>query len=175
MTGDKAAARPRIALIVAVATNGVIGKDGRLPWHLSEDLKRFKALTMGHHLVMGRKTWESIGRALPGRTSVVITRRLGYQAAGAIVVRSMTEALQQCVGDPEVFVIGGGEIYREAMPLADRIYLTEVHAEVQGDTSFPSLEPGKWREVSREQVRGSGTETIDYDFVTLEKSGTAAP
>lgn len=166
--------RPRISLIVAVARNGVIGKDGKLPWHLPEDLKRFKALTMGHHIIMGRRTWESIGRPLPGRTPVVVTRNDSYTAPGAAVVHSLTEALASCTDDNEVFVIGGEEIYRAALPTADRIYLTAVDAEYAGDTRFPALVSEEWREVSRERPPKSDPDRPAFDFVVLEREPRGA-
>ncbi len=162
MTSNQLAGKPRLSLIVAVARNGVIGKDNRLPWHIPEDLKRFRALTMGHHIIMGRRTWESIGRPLPGRTSVVITRDADYTASGAQVVHSLTEAVAGCAGDAEAFVIGGAEIYREALPHADRVYLTEVMADYPGDVSFPALGP-EWREISRhEPTRAPGEVRVAY-------------
>jgi dihydrofolate reductase len=161
-------ARPRLSLIVAMARNRVIGRDGKLPWHLSADLKRFKALTMGHHIIMGRKTWESIGRPLPGRTSIVITRDPAYAAPGAHAVDSLSSALKMARHDPEVFVIGGGEIYREALPLADRIYLTEVDAEFSGDTFFPALSPGKWHVSRREHSAAEGAQP-DSQLVVYER------
>ena len=150
--------RPRLSLIVAMARNRVIGRDGKVPWHLSADLKRFKALTMGHHIIMGRKTWESIGRPLPGRISVVVTRHPAYAAPGAYPVDSLNSALKMAQHDTEVFVIGGGEIYREALPLADRIYLTEVDAEFAGDTFFPALSPGEWHASTPERSAAEGTQ-----------------
>ena len=152
----------RVTLIVAVAANGVIGNHGKVPWHIREDLQRFKRLTMGHPIVMGRKTWESIGRALPGRESVVVTRQEGYRAEGATVVASLAEALAT---RPDAFVIGGGEIYREALPLADRVELTQVHAVFEGDTTFPPLGPD-WIEVAREEYPEGQP---SFAFVTLER------
>jgi dihydrofolate reductase len=133
-----------LSLIVAMSENRVIGRDGGLPWRLSADLKRFKQLTMGHHLLMGRKTFESIGRLLPGRISVVITRLADYQAAGAVVAHSLEAARKLAADDPEVFIIGGGEIYRQALPQVDRIYLTRIHAQVEGDTYFPEIVDQEW-------------------------------
>jgi dihydrofolate reductase len=133
-----------VSLIVAMSENRVIGQAGQLPWRLSSDLRRFQRLTMGHHLVMGRKTWESIGRPLPGRTSLVLTRHPDYQAHGAHVLSDLPSAIQAADGDDEVFVIGGGQIYREALPWVDRIYLTLVHAHVDGDTLFPELDTQTW-------------------------------
>jgi dihydrofolate reductase len=150
VTSTQPAGQPRLSLIVAVARNGVIGKNNRLPWHIPEDLKRFRALTMGHHILMGRRTWESIGRPLPGRTSVVITRDPNYSAPGALVAHSLSAALAACAADAEAFVIGGAEIYREALPHADRVYLTEVMADYPGDVWFPAL-GAEWREISREE------------------------
>ena len=162
------AARARLSLIVAMARNRVIGRDGQLPWRLPADQKRFKALTMRHHIIMGRKTWESIGRSLPGRVSVVVTRNQAYAAAGAMVVASLSEALTRARGDPEAFVIGGGELYREALPLADRIYLTELKDDHPGDAFFPALAEGEWRSVQREQHPAKGAEPA-WDFVVYER------
>jgi len=144
-------ARPYVSLIVAMDRNRVIGHQGKVPWRLPADLKRFRALTMGHHILMGRKTWESISRPLPGRTNVVVTRNRAYSAAGATVAPSLHAALELARDDPETFVIGGGEIYREALPLADRVYVTQVQAEYPGDTFFPELAPSEWRAATREQ------------------------
>lgn len=132
-----------------MAENGVIGRGGQLPWRLAADLKRFKQLTMGHTLIMGRKTWESIGRPLPGRGMVVISRQAGYAAEGADVVANLDRALKIAAeaGDEEAFVIGGAEIYRLAIPHADRIYLTLVLAEVEGDTRFPEVNWDDWQRI----------------------------
>lgn len=139
-----------ISLVVAVSRNGVIGRDGGLPWHISSDLKRFKEITMGKPVIMGRKTWEGLPRKpLPGRRNIVVTRSTDYTAEGAEVVASAEAALALCADEPEVSIIGGGEIYRLFWPLADRLYLTEVDMEVDGDTFFPAPDPSEWREVSR--------------------------
>jgi len=151
-----------------MARNRVIGRDGTLPWRLSADLQRFKALTMGHHIIMGRHTWESIGRPLPGRSSVVVTRNRAYVAAGAAVVRSLAEALALARGDSEAFVIGGGELYRAALPLADRIYLTELNADYAGDAFFPPLAAGEWRAAQREHHPQAGEQPA-WDFVVYER------
>lgn len=152
-----------------MARNRVIGKDGTLPWRLPEDLKRFKALTMGHHIVMGRKTWESIGRLLPGRHHVIVSRSPGYIVAGAAVAGSIDAAIAACGEDNEIFVIGGGEIYALALTLADRILLTEIEQNFEGDALFPALRPGEWRE--SERVPGKDTSTgLAYSFVTLERN-----
>ena len=144
----RGAMAPRISLIVAMAKNRVIGASGKIPWHLPEDLKRFKSLTAGHHIIMGRKTWESIGRLLPGRTTVIVTRQRGYRVPGALIAHSLDDAIAACRDDAEIFVIGGAELYAQALPRAGRLYLTTVEAEIAGDTSMPELDAGGWREVS---------------------------
>ncbi len=134
-----------ISLIVAMAKNRVIGANGSIPWHLPGELKMFKTITMGHHIIMGRNTWESIGRILPGRTTVVVTRQHGYHVPGAIVASSLEDAIAACGNDREIFVIGGAQLYAAALPRADRIYLTEVDAEVEGDTYMPEFDLQRWR------------------------------
>ena len=151
-----------VSIIVAMAENGVIGRDMDLPWHISADLKRFKALTMGHHIVMGRKTFESIGRLLPGRTTVIVTRQPDYQVDGAVIVNSLEAAQAAATDDSELFIIGGGQIYEIALPLADRLHVTRVHTEVDGDTSFPAVDWDQWELVSAE--RHGADEKNDYDF-----------
>ena len=169
VSDDAERARPvRLSLIVAMARNRVIGRDGRLPWRLPSDQQRFKALTMGHHIVMGRKTWESIGRPLPGRVSVVVTRNKAYAAAGATVVGSLAEALALARGDPEAFVIGGGELYGQALPLAERIYLTEIEDDYPGDVFFPTLAKAEWRAVEREAHPAQGVEPA-WAFLVYER------
>ena len=158
-----------LCLIVAMSENRVIGRHGGLPWRLSSDLRRFKRLTMGHHLLMGRKTFESLGRRLPGRTSVVITRQTGYTAAGAIVAASLEEAQQRAAGDAQVFVIGGGEIYRLALPRADRIYLTLIHAQVDGDTLFPELPAADWRLVATQRGERTAQDEYEFSFLLYER------
>jgi dihydrofolate reductase len=158
----------RVSLVVAMDRQRVIGHQGRLPWHIPEDLKRFKALTMGHSIIMGRKTHESIGRLLPGRRSIIVTRQRSYVVPGALVVHSLKEALAACAGEEEAFVIGGGEIYREALAVADRIYLTEVQGNYAGDTLFPALSPHVWRESQREYGVASDTGP-SASYVTLDR------
>jgi dihydrofolate reductase len=165
---SRGARHRRLSLIVAMARNRVIGHNGKLPWHLSADLKRFKALTMGHHIIMGRNTWDSIGRPLPGRVSVVVTRNRAYVAPGATVVDSLAAALRLASDDAEAFVIGGGELYREALPLADRIYLTELPAEYPGDVFFPPLLPDEWRFGPREAHAEEGDQPA-WTFVVCER------
>ena len=151
-----------ISVIVAIARGGVIGGENRLLWHISEDLRRFKALTTGHPVVMGRKTWESLGRPLPNRTNVVITRRMDYAPEGAVVAHSLADAVAMFPPGEEVFVIGGGEIYAQAMPIADKLYLTTVHADYVGDTRFPKWDKRQWRLVAEEfHHRG---EKFEYPF-----------
>lgn len=140
----------RLSVIVAMARNRVIGANGAIPWHLPDELQRFKRLTMGHHIIMGRKTWESINRLLPGRTTVIVTRQAGYQVPGTKVAHTLEAAIAACAGDAEIFVIGGAELYRAALPLADRIYLTTVDAEPAGDTHMPEFDAADWKEISTE-------------------------
>jgi dihydrofolate reductase len=164
---------PHISILVAMAKNRVIGRNNALPWQLPPDLKRFKELTMGHHIVMGRKTYESIGRPLPGRTSVIITRQPDYQVPGAIVVASIDQALKVCSAgkevDQEIFVIGGAQIYRQSLGLCQRIYITEIQQEFDGDTLFPELNQQVWREISREKHRLNDDDGLEYHFVVLDR------
>lgn len=160
---------PRVTLILARARNGVIGARGGLPWHLPEDLAFFKRTTMGHPIVMGRKTWESIGRPLPGRRSVVVTRDRGFAAAGAEVVHSLDEAIRRCVGAEEVFVIGGAQLYAEALGHADRLLLTEIDADFEGDTFMPAAAAADWAEAGREHHAPTDTRTYGFDFVDYRR------
>ncbi|MER3443390.1 MAG: dihydrofolate reductase [Meiothermus sp.] len=171
-----------LSLVVAMAENRVIGRNGGLPWRLPNDLKHFRRLTTGHPVVMGRKTYESIGKPLPGRTNVVVSRSPDYSAPGCLVVNSLEAALQVAEAAPhdpagtrETFVIGGAELYAQALPLADRIHLTLVHAEVAGDTFFPDLDPGAWREVSREDHEPDEQHAYAYSFLTLERRDRERP
>lgn len=160
-----------LSVIAAVASNRTIGLDNTLPWHLPEDLKHFRQLTMGHHIIMGRKTFESLGRLLPGRTTVIVSRQPGYAAEGAITAGSLREAVAACGSDEEVFVIGGAELYREALTLADRLYVTEVHDEFKGDAYFPEYDREAWREGTREpHVSADG---LAFSFVTYSRKGTS--
>lgn len=151
-------------MIVAMAKNRVIGADGKIPWHLPNELQLFKRVTMGHHIIMGRKTFDSIGRLLPGRTTVIVTRQKDYAVAGAKVAHSLDAAVALCAGDDEIFVIGGGELYRAALPLADRVYLTVVDAEPAGDTRMPELESAQWRLAETEQFSKDERHAHDYRF-----------
>lgn len=158
-----------ISLVVAASTNNVIGRSGDVPWRLADDLRRFKALTLGKPIVMGRLTYESIGRALPGRQNIVISSQSAYRANGCDVVSSAEAAIAAAASADELMVIGGGAVYRLFLPLATRIYMTRVQAEVQGDASFPPLDGGEWREVAREECQADETNDHDYAFVRLER------
>lgn len=160
-------ATPCLVLIAAVASNGVIGVNNTLPWRLPDDLKRFKALTFGHPVIMGRKTWESLGRALPGRHNIVITRAAGFVAPGATVAHSVDAALAACGDAGIAFIIGGAEIYTQTLPLAKRLELTEIHAGIEGDAHFPPFDCGAWRETARERHSTDGG--LEYDFVSYER------
>lgn len=167
----------KLALIWAMSRNRVIGRNNALPWHLSEDLRYFKRVTMGKPIIMGRKTWESIGRPLPGRTNIVITRDQNFQAAGVRVVHSLDDALRLAEhigiieGAEEAVVIGGAEIYALALPKAERLYLTQVHAEVDGDACFPEFDLSLWRERAREDFNAEGPNSYAYSFIVLERRG----
>ena len=159
----------KLSLIVAMADNHVIGHNNRLPWHLPADLKHFRAITLGKPVLMGRKTWESIGRPLPGRTNIVITRNADYLAADCVVVHSLDEALRAAGSAGEVMVIGGAELYRQALPQADTLYLTLVHGEFEGDTRFPDWRPDDWRETARIDHGPDDRNPHAYSFITLER------
>lgn len=158
---------PRVALIAAVAANGTIGLGNRLPWRLPEDLRRFKALTLGHAVVMGRRTWESIGRPLPGRVNIVVTRSARFAAPGCLIAHSLDEALAAAGAADAVFVIGGGKLYRAALPLAERLLLTEIRRDFPGDTFFPAFDRAAFREASREPQRAA--DGLEYDFVEYQR------
>ena len=154
-----------------MARNRVIGARGAIPWHLPNELKRFRKITMGHHLIMGRKTWESIGRPLPGRTSVVVTRQRGYSAPDAVVANSFDEALARCGDDEEIFVIGGAELYAQALPHASRLYLTLVEADVEGDTWMPELDSRDWLETASESFAADELHAHPYRCSVHERKG----
>jgi dihydrofolate reductase len=160
----------RLALIVAMTRGGVIGRAGGLPWKLSADLKRFKALTMGHHLILGRKTFESLGRVLPGRTSVVITRQAGYQRPPDILLAaSLAQALEFASGDEEPFVIGGAQVFQLALPRADRLYVTWVEGDVAGDRWFPPWDAAQWRLAHWESHPADAKNEYDTTFCIYER------
>ncbi len=159
--------QPRIYLVAAVASNGIIGAAGQLPWRLPEDLQHFKHLTMGHPVIMGRRTWESLGRPLPGRENIVVSTRRGYEAPGAAVASSLDAALALCIGEPVAFVIGGTRLFEAALPLASGLVMTEIKRDYAGDAWFPQYDRSRWRESQREaHTAMDGTR---FDFVLYEK------
>lgn len=170
------AERTSVTLVVAIAENGVIGKDGGLPWKLSSDLKHFRALTLGKPVIMGRKTFESIGKPLDGRDNIVVTRNPDFEAEGILLALSFEQALRVARelaigrGADDIAVIGGAQIYAEALAVADAIELTEVHAAPDGDTYFPPLDEREWREVSRQRHAAGRKDSGDYSFVRLERA-----
>lgn len=164
------AGRPRrLTLIVAAAENGVIGRDNRLPWHLPDDLRRFKRLTLGHPLIMGRRTFESIGGPLPGRRSLVLSRDPGYRPHGVEVYGNLDAALAAVTDADEVFVIGGAALFERALPRADRIQLTRVHGHIDGDVRFPDPDPAHWRLVSAERHEADAEHALPFSFQVWER------
>ncbi|HNV88507.1 MAG TPA: dihydrofolate reductase [Methylotenera sp.] len=154
-----------LSLIVALAKNNVIGNKNALPWHLPEDLKRFRALTMGHHIIMGRKTYESLGRLLPGRTTVIVTRNKSYKVEGALIANSLEAAIALCKDDDEPFLIGGAELYKVGLKLATRLYITQVHAEFEGDAFFADIDLTHWQlSEKKDHVSASGLEYSDLIY-----------
>lgn len=154
----------KLSIIVAVAKNSVIGINNTLPWHLPEDLKRFRALTMGHHIIMGRKTYDSLGRLLPGRTTVIVTRNADYKVEGALIAHSLQDAIALCKADDEAFLIGGAELYQEGLKLSNKLYITEIDLDVAGDAYFPEYSSDAWLESSREaHVSEQG---LAFNYVT---------
>lgn len=156
-------------MIVAASANNVIGVDGGLPWRLSEDLRRFKEITLGKPMIMGRLTFESIGKTLPGRRSIVITRQANYEAEGCDVVTTMDAALELASDADEVMIIGGGKVYEQLLPMTDRIYLTRVHADFDGDTFFPEIREDEWQIVSSEPLPSNDERPFSISFQTLER------
>lgn len=154
----------QLSMIVAVAHDGVIGVNNTLPWHLPEDLKRFRALTMGHHIIMGRKTYDSLGRLLPGRTTVIVTRNENYKVEGALVAHSLEAAIALCEDDEEVFLIGGAELYQTGLKLAHKLYITEIELDVAGDAFFPKLVSTEWQETEREAH--TSEKGLKFSYVT---------
>jgi dihydrofolate reductase len=163
----------RRSLVVAVARNGVIGRDNRLPWRLPDDLAYFKRVTMGHPVVMGRRTWQSIGRPLPGRQNIVVSRNRSLQAPGCTVVGSLEEAWKAAGDAEEVSVIGGTTLFEETLPIADRIHLTEVEAEVEGDTFFPPFDRGEWTEREVERHPADARHEYPFRIVVLDRKRPA--
>jgi dihydrofolate reductase len=157
----------KLYLVAAVAANGIIGRDGQLPWHLPEDLKHFKRLTLGRAVIMGRRTWESLGRRpLPDRENIIVTRQAGYEAPGASVASSLEAALALCAGDPVAFVIGGEQLFAQSLPIAAGLVLTEIQRDYEGDTRFPEYDRSRWRETQRE--RHTAVDGTKFDFVLYE-------
>lgn len=159
---------PTVSAIVAAAENNAIGKDNQLLWHLPNDLRFFKRTTTGHTVIMGRKTYESVGKPLPNRRNIIVTRQAGYTADGAEVVHSLAAALESCAGEEEVFVVGGAEIYQQALPIVNRIYLTRVHAALPGDSFFPQLDRQSWRRVSADRHPADDRHAYSYTFEIYE-------
>jgi dihydrofolate reductase len=175
---DAAKTRPHIVLIVAVAENGVIGAGGTIPWRLKTDQQRLKAITLNKPVVMGRKTFESLRRPLPGRTNIVVTRDPKYRAPGAIVTTSFENAYAVALGDAlrrfatEIAVIGGAEIYAQSMDAADRLDVTEVHARPEGDTRFAAIDAAQWEEVARARNPAGPDDSVDFSYVTYRRRGS---
>ncbi len=162
-----------VSIVVATDDRGGIGRDGRLPWHLPEDLRRFKRITMGKPIVMGRRTWQSIGRALPGRHNIVISRQAGLDLPAVTVVGSLADALRAAGAVPEACVIGGAQIYRLALPLAQEVHLTRVHTVVDADTFFPLLDSAQWEEIGREDRAADERHAYPYSFIKLVRTTAA--
>jgi dihydrofolate reductase len=158
-----------IAIIVATDKNNLIGKDNDLPWKLSADLQYFKKVTMGKPLIMGRNTHESIGRPLPGRKNIIVTSQADYQAEGCVVVNSIEAAIAETADAEEVMVMGGASLYEQLLPKAERLYLTQVHAELEGDTWFPEWKQADWEEVSREDHQADEKNQFEYSFVVYQR------
>ena len=159
----------KVSIIVAMAQNRTIGINNTLPWRIPEDLRHFKALTMGHHMIMGRKTFDSIGKPLPGRTTVVVTRDRNLKIAGCVMAYSLQDAIAACAGDEEIFVVGGAELYAQAMPLTDTLYITEIRQDVEGDAHFPEFTKDAWQEVSRERRNQTEPQALEYHFATYQR------
>lgn len=166
----------RLSLLVAMARNRVIGRNNKLPWHLPADLKHFKFLTMGKTIVMGRKTYESIGKPLPGRVNIIITRQAGYEVPGATVVSSIDDALLMCEKirsiNGENFIIGGEELYRQTLKICQRIYITEIQRDFEGDVYFPEVDPNEWKETQRDKHISENDANLEYHFVVLDRKSS---
>ncbi len=161
----------KISLIVAMASNRVIGLNNKMPWHLSADLKKFKSITMGSPILMGRKTYESIGRPLPGRTNMIISRNLDYQQEGCLVFNDLKTAFKKAAeSTDEIFIIGGSDLYKAILPMADTLYLTLINRDFEGDTFFPEIDLNEWSEVTREDIKDDPDTAFSYSFLKLEKT-----
>lgn len=163
------ASRPLISLIAAISRNGVIGKNNTLPWRLPADLQHFRKITSGHCIISGRKNYEDIGRPLPNRTNIVITRQSGYSAPGCIVVNSLEDALTQCHQEQEVFIIGGAILYAHALPLADKLYITHVDVEIEGDTHFPEIDWSDWEILSSSTRAADDNNPFNCTFAIYQR------
>jgi dihydrofolate reductase len=159
----------RLSLVAALSENRVIGRDNRVPWHLPEDLRRFKALTIGHWVIMGRRTFESIGLPLRERTTIVLTTRDDFHAEGVLVARSLDEAIAMAGDQEEIFILGGEAVYREALPRADRMYLTIVHANVEGDTHYPEFDESQWSAIDEERHEADDRHAYAFTFRTYAR------
>ena len=162
-------AMSEIFIIVAMAQNRTIGINNAMPWRIPEDLRHFKTLTMGHHMIMGRKTFDSIGKPLPGRTTVVVTRDRELKIDGCIMAHSLPDAIAACAGDEQIFVVGGAELYQQAMPLVDMLYITEIQQAVEGDAHFPEFNRDAWQEESREIRQQEAPQPLEYHFVIYRR------
>ena len=159
----------KISIVVAMASNRVIGLNNTMPWHLSADLQNFKKITMGKPILMGRRTFESIGRPLPGRKNIIVSRNKDYKQQGCLVYNSIDEALENCRDEEEIMIVGGACFYETMLPVADRIYLTQIHKHFEGDTFFPEFDSSLWREIERMDFNDDQNVAFDYSFITLEK------
>ncbi|REE80634.1 dihydrofolate reductase [Lutibacter oceani] len=158
-----------ITIIAAIAENNALGKDNQLIWHLPADLKRFKQVTLNHHIIMGRKTFESLGKPLPNRTTIIITRNKNYSAKGCIVVNSLKKAIEASKNDENPYILGGAEIYKQAMEIADKLDLTFVHHKFEADAFFPVIDTKIWKETSREDFKADEKNKYNFSFVTFER------
>jgi dihydrofolate reductase len=158
-----------LSLIVAMARNRTIGVNNTLPWRCPEDLKHFKALTMGHHMIMGRKTFDSIGKPLPGRTTVIVTRNTELKVEGCLVAHSLEQAITVCQDDSEIFIVGGAELYAQALPLVDKLYITEIHQDIDGDAHFPAYNQADWSLVSKEIRSQQLPQPLEYHFTCYQR------
>ena len=159
----------KLSLIVAMASNRTIGLNNQMPWHLSADLKKFKKITMGQPIIMGRKTFESVGRPLPGRQNIIISRNPDYQQESCLVFNDLDSALQSCASNDEVFVIGGATLYAATLARADRLYITEIQQAFAGDTWFPEINPSEWQVVTREDINNDSSVDFNYSFIVYER------
>ncbi|KAF3981265.1 MAG: type 3 dihydrofolate reductase [Methylococcales symbiont of Hymedesmia sp. n. MRB-2018] len=163
----------KLSIIVAMASNRAIGLNNKMPWHLSADLKKFKAITMGSPVLMGRKTYESIGRPLPGRTNIIISRNPDYQVESCLVFNTVDKAIEACQQYDEIFVIGGATLYQLMLPKADLLYLTQINKRFEADTCFPDFNKKEWNEIAREEIEGDESVDFSYSFITLERNSAA--